>query len=68
MVSNNETIMKLQEEIKVLKRNLHLMCKFGSWDDCGDCPCADLKHTDYCCQIQSAGLGSPTLWKKGKDF
>ena len=68
MIANSETILKLQEEIKVLKRNLHLMCKFGPWDDCSDCPCYDLNSDKYNCTVQSAGLGSPTLWKKGKDF
>lgn len=67
-MTDTEKIHELQEQIKVLKRSLHLMCKFGSWDDCGDCPCSDLTNTNYCCQLQSAGLGSPTLWKKGKDF
>lgn len=68
MTSNTETILRLQNQIKVLKRNLHLMCKFGPWDDCSDCPCYDLTSDEYNCTIQSAGFGSPTLWKKGKDF
>ena len=50
MKDNAETILRLQEQIKVLKRNLHTVSK------------------EYNCTIQSAGLGSPTLWKKGKDF
>lgn len=67
-MTDAEKIRELQEQIKVLKRSIHLMCKFGSWDDCGDCPCYDPNNANYCCQLQSAGLGSPTLYRKGKDF
>ena len=68
MKANSETILQLQEQIKILKRNLHLMCKFGPWDDCSDCPCYDAVSEKYNCTVQSAGLGTPILYKKGKDF
>mgnify|MGYP003301566180 CR=1 FL=1 len=67
-MTDAEKILELQEQIKTLKRSVKLMCTFGTWDDCSDCPCYDLISDKYNCNVQSAGLGSPTLWKKGKDF